>query len=168
MSYVSSSKLASSFMTLLLGIALAMLTFPQLAMASPEKKLGGKIIVSTKTFPSRFDSDAAMIKHMKKANTHELTATGDKDWEFEYMTFLKRPVGTLQASVTFYDISVKGTEQLVDTFTFYPDNAKHSILAGHQRLSKERFRAERKYLMVFSRGYGQPALAKTIIVLRRK
>lgn len=165
---VTTAKPFSPLMTILLGITLMMLSFPQLAMASPEKKLGGKIIVSEKRFPSRFDSDKEMIKHMKKVNTHELFATGEKDWEFEYMTFLKKPVGTLQASITFYDVTVKGTEQLVDTFTFYPENAKHNILAGHQRLSKERFAPDRKYLMVFSRGYGQKALAKTIIVLRRK
>ncbi len=158
-------KTFSPFMIFLLGITLA---FPQMAFASPEKKLGGKIIVSTQRFPSRFESDGAMIKHMKKVNTHELKADGEKDWEFEYMMFLKKPVGTLQGSVTFYDISVPGSETMIDTFTFYPDNSKHSILAGHQRLSAERFRPDRKYLMVFARGYGQPALAKTQIVLRRK
>ena len=158
----------AAFSALLVTIAVAMLVVPPVYAKSPEKKFKGKIIVSTKRFPSKFKSDAAMIKHMKKVNTHELFAKGDKDWEFEYMAFLKKPVGTLQASVSFYDITVPGTEQNIDNFTFYPMNKKDKIIAGHQRLSKERFRADRKYLMVFSRGYGPRALAKTQIVLRRK
>ncbi len=153
--------------SLLVVLAVIMLAVPSAFAVTPEKKFAGKIIVSEKNFPSRFDTDAAMIKHMKKANTHELFAKGEGDWEFEYMAFLKKPVGTLQASITFYDISVPGTETLIDSFTFYPDNAKHKILNGHQRLSKSKFQKDRKYMMVFARGYGQPALSKTILVLRR-
>ncbi len=152
---------------ILIMMAVTMMAMPSAFAVTPEKKFAGKIIVSEKNFPSRFDTDAAMIKHMKKANTHELFAKGEGDWEFEYMAFLKKPVGTLQASITFYDISVPGTETLIDSFTFYPDNAKHQILNGHQRLSKNKFQKDRKYLMVFARGYGQPALSKTILVLRR-
>lgn len=155
-------------LTLLIGMALTVLAAPPVFASSAHKKFKGKIIVSEKRFPSRFKSDKEMIKHMKKVNTHELKVEGEKDWEFEYMVFAKKPVGTLQASVTFYDITVPGTEKLVDTYTFYPTDQTDKIVNGHQRLSAEKFSPDRKYLMVFSRGYGQPALAKTQIVLRRK
>ncbi len=106
-----------------------------------------------------------MYKYMRKTNTHELTADGDKDWEFEYMAFLGKPLATLQASVTFYDITT-GRQTMVDTFSFYSSDKKEDILSGHQRLSRTKFKPNRKYLMVFSRGYGQKALARTKIVLR--
>lgn len=152
----------------LLGMALTVFVMPHAFAASPEKKFKGKIIVSKDRFPSRFKSDSAMIKHMKKVNTHELFAEGDDDWEFEYMAFCKKKIGTLQAAVTFYDITVPGTEKLINTYTFYPADQTDKILNGHQRLAKKRFSKDRKYLMVLSRGYGQQALAKTQIVLRRK
>ena len=152
---------------ILVGIALTVLAMPSAFAISPEKKFRGKIIVSAKRFPSRFDSDKAMIKHMKKVNTHEITASSEKDWDFEYMAFLSKPIGTLQAAVSFYDVT-GGGQQLIDTFTFYPEDQSDKIIAGNQRLSSNRFSADRKYLMVFSRGYGQAALAKTKIVLRRK
>lgn len=147
-------------------MSLTVISMPSAFAQTPEKKFAGKIIVSEKRFPSRFDSDEAMIKHMKKANTHELFASGESDWEFEYMAFLKKPVGTLQAAVTFYDVSNPGSETLIDTYTFYPDKTSHKIINGFQRLARGKFQKDRKYLMVFSRGYGQPALAKTEVVLR--
>lgn len=165
---ISKSRPFSAILIVLVGMALTVLSAPPVFASSPHKKYKGKIIVSEKRFPSRFKSDKEMIKHMKKVNTHELTATGDEDWEFEYMVFAKKPVGTLQAAVTFYDITVPGTEKLVNTYGFYPTDQTEKILNGHQRLSSETFSKDRKYLMVFSRGYGQPALAKTQLVLRRK
>lgn len=102
---------------------------------------------------------------MRRANTHELHSKGEGDWEFEYMAFLGKPVATLQASITFYDIT-NGRQRLVDTFSFYASNKSEKILNGHQRLSRFKFKADRKYLMVFNRGYGQKALARTQIVLR--
>jgi hypothetical protein len=132
-------------------------------------KLKGDIVINKKgRFPSRFDSDAEMAKYMRRVNTHEVFAEGDDDWKFEYMAFLPKPVATLQAAVTFYDITVPGTQKLVDTFTFYPADRKQDTLNGHARLSSAKFKPDRKYLMVFSRGYGQRALAKTKVVLRRK
>ena len=129
------------------------------------KSLKGDIIVSTKRFPSRFKSDADMKKHMKRVNTHELFANSSGEWEFEYMAFLGKPVATLQAAISFYDVTNPGSQQLVDTFTFYPSDRTEKILNGHATLGNK-FAPNRKYLMVFSRGYGQSALAKTQFVLR--
>lgn len=151
-----------------LGGGLLVLLSPPVYAKSALKKFKGKIIISKKRFPSRFKTDAKMIKHMKKVNTHEITATGDDDWEFEYMAFLRKPVAVLQAAVTYYDITVPGSQQFVDNFTFYPTNKSDQILNGHARLSKDKFSGDRKYLMIFARGYGQDALAQTKVVLRRK
>lgn len=160
---------SSALSTVLVGMALAVLTMPSTAFAvSPEKKFRGQIIISTKRFPSKFKSDKAMNKWMKKNNTHTIRAAEGEDWEFEYMAFLKKPVQTIQASVTFYDISVPGTETMVDTYTFYPQDKGDKIIASNQVLPASKYSKDRKYLMVFARGYGQAALAKTQVVLRTK
>ena len=133
----------------------------------PEKKFEGEIS-SEKRFPSRFKNDNHFVSHMKKVETHELTAEGDEDWEFEYMAFLPGQINSLKASVTYYDITNPGEKKYVNTFKFYPRDRKQQILNGHARLSPDKFTHNRKYLMVFAHGYGQKPLAKTKFVLRRK
>ena len=164
----TSHPLARLTTALLVGIALGVLSMPYALAADAHKKFKGKIIVSTKRFPSKFKSDKDMISYMKKTNTHELKAEAGKDWEFEYMAFLKKPIGTIQASVMVFDITNPGTETLIDNFNFYPENKELKIINGHQRLSRERFSPDRKYLMVMARGYGQKSLARTKLVLRDK
>lgn len=132
---------------------------------APEKVLKGKIIMSTKRFPSRFKSDKAFVKYMKKVDTKGIRAKEDGSWSFEYMVFARKPVGTIQAAVTFYDIT-GGGQRFVNTFNFYTTNKKDRIINGHASLSEEKnFKANRKYLMVFARGYGQKALASTKFAL---
>lgn len=133
----------------------------------PEQKYKGKIIVSTERFPSSFKSDAAFIAHMKKANKKTLTADGKAAWTFEYMAFLPEPVSTLKAAVSFYDVTDPKQKRFISTQDFYPGDRKDKILAGHSELSANEFSPDRKYLMVFSRGYGQKPLAQTQFVLRR-
>ena len=160
------NRLFTSLLTFILTFAFVSVG-PAFAK-TPIDKLQGKIVVSTKRFPSRFKSDGDMAKHMKKVNTHELFAEGDDDWKFEYMAFLPKPVATLQAAVTFYDITTPGSQKLIDTYTFYPADRADKILNGAAQLGADKFAPDRKYLMVFSRGYGQKALARTQIVLRRR
>lgn len=138
------------------------------AMAvKPEQKFKGEIIISKERFPSRFKSDSHFISTMKKVETHEITAEGDEDWEFEYMAFLPGSLNSLSASVTYYDITNPGEKKYVNSFKFRPRDKSQQILNGHARLSPDKFSANRKYLMVFAHGYGQKPLAKTKFVLRR-
>lgn len=157
----------TSLLSIVLTLAFVSVASPVHAGGGVDK-LKGDIVVSTKRFPARFKSDEDMYKHMRKVNTHELTAEGEEDWKFEYMAFLPKPVATLQAAVSFYDVTTPGTQQLIDTHVFYPSDRKEKILNGSAQLAKHKYSANRKYLMVFSRGYGQRALAQTKIVLRRK
>jgi hypothetical protein len=156
------------FTSLLVLAALLLAGFGTALAIKPEKKFKGDIIISEKRFPSRFKSDKHFVRHMKKVHTTKLVAEGDKAWKFEYMAFLPRPVSTLKASITYYDITNPGQKKLVNTFAFYPSDRKEQILAGHAELSAKKFTAGHKYLMVFSRGFGQKSLAETKFGLRRK
>lgn len=141
-------------------------SFSPVALAkSPDKVFKGQIVVSKSRFPSRFKTDADFIKHMKKVDTKVIYADENGEWSFEYMVFAKSAVGTVQASVTFYDVT-DGSKKLINTFSFYTQDAKQKIVSGYASLSEgKNFAPNRKYLMVFSKGYGQPALASTEIVL---
>ena len=159
------NRALAGILCVLMVLSFTFMANPVTAKGGGLSKLTGDIIVSTKRFPSRFKSDEDMYKHMRKVNTHELQANDSGEWEFEYMAFLGKPVATLQAQISYYDVT-DGGQSLVDTRTFYPTNKADKIINGHSRLGTSKFRANRKYLMVFSRGYGQRAMAKTVLVLR--
>ena len=131
---------------------------------SPEKVFSGEIVLSQKRFPYRFKSDKHMISFMKKADTKTFTAKDGK-WSFEYMVFAKKPVNTLQASMAYYDIT-DGKKRRINEFTIYPHDQSDKIINGHADLDEEMgFQPNRKYLVVFSRGYGSEALAQSQFVL---
>ncbi len=161
------TTLGRSMITLMTLIAMTLGALPQALAKSPEATFKGQIIVSAKRFPSKFKSDAEFVAHMKKVKTQEIFAKAEGEWSFDYMVFSPQPVGSLQAAVTFYDVTTPGTKKLTNTFTFYPQNSKDKTLNGFAELTKEgNFAEDRKYVMEFSRGYGQKALASTTIVLR--
>lgn len=135
---------------------------------SPSQVFKGQIVVSTKTFPFRFKSDDHFISHMKKVDTKTLAANEDGTWTFEYMAFLKEPIGSLQANISFYD-TTSGKDKFITSFTFYPQNAKDTTLNGQALLEADHgFEPDKKYKMTFSRGFGQKALAQTTLVLTAK
>ena len=152
-----------ALLPLMIALTLCCLSAPTLAK-KPAKVFKGEIVISLKRFPYRFKSDKHMVSFLKKHDTKKIKADEDGDWSFEYMVFSSKPVGTLQAALTFYDIT-DGRKRRIDTFTVYPHDESDTIISGHAELSGEKFEPNRKYLMVFSRGYGADALSKTKIVL---
>lgn len=155
----------SAPVSILTTLAMLISFCPSAFAKKPEKVFKGRIILSKSRFPSRFKTDKAFVKHMKKVDTKSIYASDDGTWSFEYMVFPKKRVGTIQAAVTFYDIT-SGRKKLVNTFSFYMRNPKDKILNGYASLSKDKnFLPNRKYLMVFSRGYGQSPLATTKFAL---
>lgn len=132
---------------------------------TPWKAYKGQIVTSKKRFPYRFKNDAHFIKTMKKYDTKKFTSNDKCAWNIEYMVFARKPVGTLQAALTFYDIT-DGGEKMVNSFTIYPHDKKDKIINGNAELSAENnFESHRKYRVVFSRGYGGEVLAETKLVL---
>ena len=131
----------------------------------PEDVFKGDIILSEKKFPRKFDSDKEFIKHMKKVDTKSFYADEKGEWRFRYMIFSKTPVGTMTAEVTYYDVT-DGDAVKINTFALYPQDEKDRIISGKAKLTTDGdFKGNRKYRMVFSRGYGRKALATTEFVL---
>jgi hypothetical protein len=70
-----------------------------------QKQLKGQMFISPEPLPQSADSDAALVKALKKANQPELkhvTADGVATWRFHVLAFMKQKPGTSQISLDFY------------------------------------------------------------------
>lgn len=72
---------------------------------SVQKQLKGQMFVSLEPLPQSADSDAALIKALKKANQADLkhiTADGVPTWRFHVLAFMKQKPGVSQIALDFY------------------------------------------------------------------
>ncbi len=72
---------------------------------SVQKQLKGQMFISPEPLPRSADSDAALIKALKKANQAELkhvSADGVATWRFHVLAFMKQKPGVSQISLDFY------------------------------------------------------------------
>ena len=148
---------------------LTLLAFSPTALAkkdrSPASRFSGQIILSHEKFPRQFKSDGDMVKHMKRVDTKGIKSSGSGQWTFNYMVFASSILGTGTAAVTYYDIT-DGKKVYVNNFTLYPHDKNDRVVSGYADLSEARnFKANRKYLMIVSRAFGQKPLASSELVL---
>ena len=70
-----------------------------------QKQLKGQIFISPEPLPQSADSDASLIKALKKANRPELkhlSFDGVPVWRFHVMAFMSKKPGVSQVSLDFY------------------------------------------------------------------
>ena len=70
-----------------------------------QKQLKGQMFISPDPLPQSADSDAALIKALKKANRPELkhaSTDGVPVWRFHVMAFMSRKPGVSQVALDFY------------------------------------------------------------------
>lgn len=92
---------ALSALALLLAAAGARADVP----ATVQKQLKGQIFVSPEPLPQSADSDAALIKALKKANRPDLkheSADGVPVWRFHVLAFMNKKPGVSQVALDFY------------------------------------------------------------------
>ena len=152
-------SLAYALMALILS---ALSLSPQVADArSPAKALKGRIILSTTPFPTRFKSDAAFIKHMKKVDTKAFNLEAGKPVDIELMAFFAKPIKATELTATVYDVTEE-PQEMATTFPIYLQGRKaEQIVASNFRLDDQSFKLERRYLLVISTGYRGKILAQT-------
>lgn len=148
-----------------LVLVLMLTAFASVAEAKgPADKFKGKIILSTKAFPTSFKSDAAFIKHMKRAETKGFRYEGKAEINVEFMAFFARPYANTEFTVTIYDMTEGRT--LVYSFPVYPGQKNTRILASGTSLDKATFAEERSYLMVVTPSYNGPIIAETTFSIK--
>lgn len=72
---------------------------------SVQKQLKGQIFISPEPLPQSADSDAALVKALKKAHKGELRsvkADGVATWRFHVLAFMSKKPGVSQVSLDFY------------------------------------------------------------------
>jgi hypothetical protein len=70
-----------------------------------QKQLKGQMFVSPEPLPRSADSDAALIKALKKANRPEvkhINADGLAIWRFNILAFMSKKPGVSQVALDFY------------------------------------------------------------------
>jgi hypothetical protein len=133
----------------------------------PEDVFKGKIVLSTKPYPAKFKTDASFISYVKGVKKTEFYPEKEGgSWKIHYMAFFGRPLERRDYSVLFYDITDKSRPRFVMEGGSYPERAGERIMAGEYELQTMSFEENKKYLMSYSLGQGQAALAETIFILR--
>lgn len=142
-----------------LWVLFCLLAAPAAHAKKPADKFAGKIILSTKPFPTSFKNDAAFIAHMKKVDTKGFKY-GDKDTiSVELMAFFARPYNSTEFTVTIYDVTEGRTTAA--TFPIYPAQKNTRILASGMTLDRATFGEERAFLVTITAAYGGPIIAET-------
>ena len=99
-----------------------------------EDVLKKRIIVSTKPFPAKFKSDAAMVGYMNRVHKRSLVAVDGK-WKFYYMSFFANPLEDIQVKVNFYDLT-DGKRFLLSADQYAMERGQR-ILSADFELSRE-------------------------------
>jgi len=131
---------------------------------NPEDVFAGRVIITYKPVPTYFKSAAAMISYV---NSHSISIVDENekhDWEFEILSFFKRPLGDFETQVVFYDIE-KGGEKLMSSFTMYVQNRDARVVGQKVLLKRaDGFQPNWRYsVIVKSR---QKVLAEKAFALR--
>ena len=149
---------------LAISVSLALIPPAEGRGRKPQDVFKGKIVLSTKPFPSKFKNDASFIKYVKKVKKTEFyPEKEDGGWHVNYMAFFARPLQRRDYSVLFYDITDKSRPRFIMEGGSYPEKAGERIMVGEYELQRLNFEEDKKYVMTYSLGQGQAALAEAIV-----
>jgi hypothetical protein len=94
-----------------------------------------------------------MKSFMRRHSRKKIKAKKNGDWEFYFVSFLKKPLNDLECIVNFYDLKQK--RAFVDSFIQYVDreSAKGTVLIQKLKLERRLFKPNRQYEMeIISKG----------------
>lgn len=140
-------------MTLAFGTA-----FAKKRGRSAESRLKGRVILTTTPFPGSFKSDAAMVRHMKKAHTEVFRYNAKGTLNIELMAFFAKPHTTTEFTAHIYDIS--DGRKLIESQSIYPTQRSTSVLNSFLRLNRDTYEAQRNYKIVITKGFRGYVLAE--------
>jgi hypothetical protein len=147
----------------LLSVALVFLWAPPTSYArKPADVFKGRVIVSTKRFPTAFKSDRAFTRYLKKVHRKWVEYGDQKSLDLEFMAFFKKRYGSTEFTGMIFDVT--GPRTLVETFSIYPQQRTTRVLASNIKLTKETFPEERRYYFVVT--LGQTILAETNFAIK--
>jgi hypothetical protein len=115
------------------AVVLALFAAPNPAVAggkSPEKVFAGKVILSSKRFPTYSKSASAYIsaiRKLSKTSFMEDKATGG--WKIYFAAFLTKPLDDLEILVKLYDVTGRSKSVLATFEQFVDQRGQRTIIS---------------------------------------
>lgn len=132
---------------LLSFIAVAFLFVQPAAAEKPNRAFAGKIMLSTKRFPSQAKSLAAFnakIRSLSKTSFYE--DKEKKQWKIYFAGFLRAPLNDLEYLVKIYDVST-GRQQLLLTFEQFTHERGMAALISNMTLERKHVGVNKQLLI---------------------
>jgi hypothetical protein len=127
--------------------ALVLLVLPAVAKGPvPEDYLKGKIIISDKPLPTRWNSVGSYVSQLKAMNKGTIwydKKTGKVT--VNYAAFFAKPVDDVQVNLVLYDVTNGAHQQKTSTENFLQRGDR--VLFNSMEFDKEDVEANKKYLM---------------------
>lgn len=123
-----------------------------------EKKLGGKIMLSEKRFPTKAKSENAFISKVKKQSKAKFQENkANKEWKIHFAAFFKKPLPDLEYSVKVWDLT-DGSKDLVKSWEQYADSQSQTTVLSYLTLNRDETAPNRKLMVTIE------ALGKVVAV----
>jgi len=124
------------------------------AQRGPEKVFAGKILLSSKRFPTQAKSANAYVAALKKQSKSTFLEDKEKkEWHVHFAAFFKAPLDDLEVVVKLYDVT-NGGQALLASFEQYTDERGQRTLISNMKLERKQFGVN-KYLLMTIEGRGR-------------
>jgi hypothetical protein len=134
--------IASSFavLVLVLGVRSA-------AAENPNQVFAGRIMMSSKRFPTSARSATAYTAAIRKqAQTNFVEAKDTHTWKIYFAGFLRAPLDDLEYVIKLYDVSGK-SQQLLVSFDQFTDERGQKTILSNMTLDKKQVGVNKELMM---------------------
>ncbi len=117
------------------------------AAQDPNAAFGGRVILSTKSFPTTSKSASAYtqaVRKLSQTNFYEDKAT--HTWKIYFAAFLKTPLNDVEYVVKLYELQGR-SQQLLTTFDQYTDMRGQKSILSTLKLDKEQVGVNKELYM---------------------
>lgn len=136
-----------SRVVLAFGIVLGALVARPAFAENPNQAFNGRIMLSSKRFPTSARSAAAYTAAIRKqAQTNFVEAKDSHTWKIYFAGFLKAPLNDLEYVIKLYDVTGK-QQQLLVSFDQFTDERGQKTILSNMTLDKKQVGVNKELLM---------------------
>lgn len=116
----------------------------------PEDVFKGRVLTSSKRFPTRAKSVGAYIKKLRKNVKSKLWEKGkdrkyeDRYWKVYFAAFFRRPLNDLEVTIKLYDVTQSRTGRLIVAFEQFLDRRGQRTVISSFKLQRSKFGVNKK------------------------
>ena len=117
------------------------------AAENPNQAFAGRIMMSSKRFPTSARSPSAYTAAIRKqAQTNFVEAKDTHTWKIYFAGFLRAPLDDLEYVIKLYDVSGKG-QQLLVSFDQFTDERGQKTILSNMTLDKKQVGVNKELMM---------------------